>query len=285
MALVEVRLKRTSDACPFLNNELSFSLNEGEVFWLRGASGAGKSFLSMHIAGLTTLPGADVDVRWREGVPSEQRVGFLFQKGVLIDSLNIAENLALASKAAGLPSSIESIGEALRAVGLNLGADGPKMPGELSGGMLRRAALAQILAQRKRLVILDEPFVGLDPPVAREIVAQLRALGSEHGVAMVLISHMEEHAKALATAGHLELDRARPEDKDATGRAASLAALPLRVRTGRRLLDYLFISLPLIVTAFAATGAALSMLLADMLQVRASAASSSPPCNRHVTAM
>ena len=59
-------------------------------------------------------------------------------------------------------------------VGLSAQADGGKMPGQLSGGMLRRAALAQILAQGKRVVVLDEPFVGLDPPVADEVRARLR---------------------------------------------------------------------------------------------------------------
>ena len=57
-------------------------------------------------------------------------------------------------------------------MGLSAQADGGKMPGQLSGGMLRRAALAQILAQGKRVVVLDEPFVGLDPPVADEVRAQ-----------------------------------------------------------------------------------------------------------------
>ena len=84
-----------------------------------------------------------------EGFAAAQRIGFLFQKGVLIDSLSLAANLALAAEAAALPADSDAIAAALEAVGLSPSADGSKMPGELSGGMLRRAALAQILAQRK----------------------------------------------------------------------------------------------------------------------------------------
>ena len=166
--VLKVVARRTSDSCPFLNEELAFELCPGEVVWLRGASGAGKSYTSLHLAGLAKLPGAEIHMEWDPSVAAAQRIGFLFQKGVLIDSLSLAANLALAAEAAALPADSDAIAAALEAVGLSPSADGSKMPGELSGGMLRRAALAQILAQRKRLVILDEPFVGLDPPVAEE---------------------------------------------------------------------------------------------------------------------
>ncbi|KAL1525446.1 hypothetical protein AB1Y20_020303 [Prymnesium parvum] len=263
--VLRVRITRLSDACPFLNDELAFDLLPGQVVWLRGASGAGKSYTSLHLAGLATLPGAHVEQQWDPSVAEAQRIGFLFQKGVLIDSLSLAANLSLAAAAAGLPSDSSAIASALEAVGLSPTADGPKMPGELSGGMLRRAALAQILAQRKRVVILDEPFVGLDPPVAHEIVLLLQRVVVEHGIALLLISHMAERAAALSPAATLSLERARPEDGSARRHDPDLSGLRFSMRTFRRFVDYLLISAPLIVMAFAATGAALSMLLADLL--------------------
>ena len=132
--------------------------------------------------------------------------------------------------------------------------------------MLRRAALAQILAQRKRLVILDEPFVGLDPPVAAEVVKLIASVARERQVAMVLVSHMAHLAAELTVTRELHLERARPEDSAAAKRETDLSRLPFASRVLRRLADYLFYSLPLIVCAFGATGAAVSMLLADMLR-------------------
>ena len=101
--LLAVEVVRTGEACPFTNEKLGFELRQGEVVWLRGASGAGKSFTCLHLAGLAELPGAKVHAQWNSSVPAAERVGFLFQKGVLIDSLNLAENVALALRASGRP--------------------------------------------------------------------------------------------------------------------------------------------------------------------------------------
>ncbi|EOD40923.1 hypothetical protein EMIHUDRAFT_222339 [Emiliania huxleyi CCMP1516] len=254
--VLKVVARRTSDSCPFLNEELAFELCPGEVVWLRGASGAGKSYTSLHLAGLAKLPGAEIHMEWDPSVAAAQRIGFLFQKGVLIDSLSLAANLALAAEAAALPADSDAIAAALEAVGLSPSADGSKMPGELSGGMLRRAALAQILAQRKRVVILDEPFVGLDPPVAGEITALLKRVAAEHGIALPLRLLSQCDMPLFTDAA----------DGDAARQDADLSGLRFAVRASRRFADYFFISAPLIAMAFAATGAALSMLLADMLQ-------------------
>ena len=178
--LLSVSIECVGPECPFTNDRVAFELGPAEIVWLRGPSGAGKSFSCMHLAGLATLPGACVRAEWDASVPERERIGFLFQKGVLIDALTLRENIALALRSAGVGVGVgggeraadddaateERIALSLLAVGLSLERDGRKMPGELSGGMLRRAALAQVLAQRKRVIILDEPFVGLDPPGA-----------------------------------------------------------------------------------------------------------------------
>ena len=104
--------------------------------------------------------------------------------------------------------------------------------------MLRRAALAQILAQGKRLVILDEPFVGLDPPVALEVVRLVAKVARERKVAMVLVSHMGHLAKELPVTRSIALERARPEDDAAAARTTDLSRLPFASRVFRRFLDY-----------------------------------------------
>ena len=266
-SLLKVTITRTSDDCPFLNDKVNFTLAPGEILWLRGSSGAGKSYTCMHLSGLQdSLPGAKMEAEWDTSIPASQRIGFLFQKGVLLDALNLAENIALSLRASGQPYPAEAIASTLEAVGLSGSSDGAKMPGELSGGMLRRAALAQILAQRKRLVILDEPFVGLDPPVAAEVVKLIGRVAKERKVAMVLVSHMAHLAAELKPAHEVVLERARPEDAAAAKRDTDLSRLPFGSRALRRLADYFLYSLPLIVCAFGATGGAVSMLLADMLR-------------------
>jgi len=168
--LLTVTVERLGPNCPFANERFSFEANPAQVVWLRGPSGVGKSFTCMHLAGLAELPGVSLGADWDPVVPERERIGFLFQKGVLIDALTLRENIALALRSAGTEALTEErIATSLIAVGLSSERDGHKMPGELSGGMLRRAALAQVLAQRKRLIVLDEPFVGLDPPVALDI--------------------------------------------------------------------------------------------------------------------
>ena len=213
--IVSVDIQRTSEDCPFLNDRIVFALRPGEVLWLRGSSGAGKSYCCMHISNLATLPGASVSVRWDESIPAGQRIGFLFQKGVLLDSLNLSENIALALRASNGLQTIDEITREitclLEAVGLSAQVDGPKMPGQLSGGMLRRAALAQILAQHKRLIILDEPFVGLDPEVAADVVQLILSVTASRPIAIILISHLQPLALELKPTLEVHLERARSE--------------------------------------------------------------------------
>ena len=272
--LLRVRITRLSSACPFADQHLAFSLAPAATLWLHGPSGVGKSSTASHLAGLRNLPGADVALEWNAAVPCAERVGFLFQKGVLIDALTLSENVALALAAARRPPTAAEIEERLRTVGLSLREDGAKMPGELSGGMLRRAALAQVLAQRKRVIILDEPFVGLDPPVALEIADLLTRIAERERVAFVLITHMEALAERLQPALTVELHMplasrenvATSSSAAARGTDVNPGSLSLSSRIGARALDYFGYSLPLVVSAFVATGAAVSMLLADMLQ-------------------
>ncbi|MGM0439767.1 MAG: ABC transporter permease [Chlamydiota bacterium] len=259
--LLEASLHRKDASCPFGNPNIEISLDYGEALWLRGPSGIGKSSIANHITGMQYLRGADVKMCWDKTLNPQERAGMFFQQGVLIDTLNVKENITLGLKAANQPITSDKIDELIKAV--NLTSDVlPMMPGQLSGGMLRRAALAQILAQKKRLVILDEPFVGLDPLTAREIVKTLQKL-LDQGLSFIIISHQEQYASQLSSRS---IDLVAASHKNyATPLSATGEGWKFYQRTFSAITDYLLYSLPLIILAFLAAGFAINILFSQLL--------------------
>ncbi len=263
--LLEVTIKKIEEDCPFSNREIHFQIDKGECLWLRGPSGSGKTSIARHLTELGQLTGADVRVEWG-GVKLEESkhlIGLLFQQGVLIDSLNLEENIALSCESSNQPHNKESILKQIKEVDLD-SSDLFKMPGELSGGMLRRAALAQILAQQKKLIVLDEPFVGLDKTTIQDVVNVIKVL-KDKGIAFILISHQEEYCSKIVTPGkEIKLTSRKPEkSKEHLRRTPHWSQI---IRTALRIGDYLGISIPLILCAFFAAGLATSMLFAQMLK-------------------
>ena len=261
--LLRGEIERLGSRCPFLNDSIQLELDSGECLWLQGKSGAGKSSLVLDLLGLRPLPDTRVEVGWEDAEPDGSGFGMVFQRGVLIDSLNVGENVGLALRSGGLGASQEVIVQALEEAGLSA-SDASKMPGEMSGGMLRRASIAQVLAQGRPVIVLDEPFVGLDKEAAEGIVSLVQELMSK-GRSFILISHESQYAKPLATAGReIVLEMAERKEKISRGRL--MPRWNFGVRTGIRLFDYLVISAPLIVFAFLASGLAISMLFSELLQ-------------------
>lgn len=282
--------------CPFANAEVRLELREGECVHLRGGTGIGKTTISGTLAGLTASSrlsslGMEVDVRWREDVPPRERVGALFQTTTLVDSLSVGGNVAAALALSGrllttgrgdAAIAIEAR-RLVEAVGLDWERDGGKMPGELSGGMARRASLALQLAQAKRVIVLDEPFTGLDGSAGAAIAAELVALRRKQGTALLLVSHQPDLVALVHDARRDAIVQLHPSERvaseDGSGasrgsqdanrpkpaRAPNLGAHRFGARLRARLADYCLLSLPLIMLAFAAAGLAVSALLADLL--------------------
>lgn len=253
-----------NDSTYFIEDEkIEFSLDTGECLWLQGVSGAGKSTIALDLVGLYKIPGGTILTEWTDTEVDKQSIGMVFQKGVLVDSLNLEENIALALESADLKASDQQVMSILNQVGLT-DQDRYKMPGELSGGMLRRASVAQTIAQKKNVIILDEPFVGLDEENAQEVIKLLKNL-MDKGKSFLLISHEPNYAKQVAT----------PE-KTVTIRPKKTMAIPAKKRrinhysfisrTIFKLNDYLGISIPLVLFAFIAAGFAISMLFGDLLK-------------------
>jgi phospholipid/cholesterol/gamma-HCH transport system ATP-binding protein len=172
---------------------------EGEILGFVGGSGAGKSVLMRTIIGLLPKRNGSIEVFGTdlaavnddERRAIERRWGVLFQQGALFSSLTALQNVQFPIREyLNLsPRLIEEIALAkLEMVGLDAGVRG-KYPSELSGGMVKRVALARALALDPDIVFLDEPTSGLDPIGAAEFDALIRTLQRTLGLSVFMVTH------------------------------------------------------------------------------------------------
>ncbi len=179
-----------------VHQDLDLTVRRGEVLTLVGGSGTGKTVLLRQMLGLNhpargsvTVLGRPAHELAREGAAT--RVGMLFQQGALFSAFSVLDNIAFPLRETGaLPEALvrEAALLKLRMVGLKAG-DAHKMPSELSGGMIKRVALARALIMDPPLLMLDEPTAGLDPDSSDAFVALLRALHQELGLTVVMVTH------------------------------------------------------------------------------------------------
>ena len=179
-----------------VHKDLDLTVLRGEVQTLVGGSGTGKTVLLRQILGLNTpargtitVLGQPVSQLTREGAAA--RVGVLFQQGALFSAFNVLDNIAFPLRETGaLPPELvrEAAMIKLEMVGLKPG-DATKMPSDLSGGMIKRVALARALIMDPPLLMLDEPTAGLDPDSSDAFVTLLRSLHQELGLTVVMVTH------------------------------------------------------------------------------------------------
>ncbi len=178
---------------------IDLDVRRGEVLGLVGPSGGGKSVLTRTILGLTakragtiTIFGQDVDaLKRRERETLERRWGVLFQQGALFSGLSVRQNIEAPLRELALLSPATRTDIALMKldlVGLPRSAAG-KRPSELSGGMIKRAALARALALDPEIVFLDEPTSGLDPISAGEFDDLIATLQKTLGITVFMVTH------------------------------------------------------------------------------------------------
>lgn len=182
-------------ATPALSG-VSLSLPAGGSLAVIGPSGSGKSTLLQVVRGLDRPDGGAVVLDEVEpGAPRyaelQRATGLVFQMPeVQLFAATAREDVAFGPRRLGWPQAAvkAAVTEAMELVGLPEASFGGRHPYSLSGGEARRLALAGVLAMRPRLLLLDEPFVGLDPASRRDLVAILERLRDD-GVTLVLVTH------------------------------------------------------------------------------------------------
>jgi heme ABC exporter ATP-binding subunit CcmA len=175
-------------------------LAAGEALVVAGPNGAGKTTLLRCLAGLLRPSAGEVRVLGRRvhaGDPESRRpIGWVSHRSLLYDDLTLAENLRFAARLYGVPKPDVAVRGALEAVGLLAQAE--RSPRQLSRGTVQRAAIARALLQGPALLLLDEPFTGLDASAADGLRGLLRA-ALERGAAAVVVTHRPEEAWPIAT--------------------------------------------------------------------------------------
>ncbi|MCU0240786.1 MAG: ATP-binding cassette domain-containing protein [Vicinamibacteria bacterium] len=191
-----------------IHREIDLDVRKGEILAIIGGSGAGKTTLLRTLIGLRPPSQGQVKVLGRDlyraqsALKREVRMnwGIVFQGGALFSALSVFDNIALPLRELRLldeGSLAEIVMLKLMLVGLDP-PDANKLPAELSGGMVKRAALARAIVLDPDLLFLDEPTAGLDPVSATAFQGLIRDLRQELGLTVVMVTHDLDTLETLA---------------------------------------------------------------------------------------
>ncbi|RYM36094.1 ATP-binding cassette domain-containing protein [Brumimicrobium glaciale] len=187
----------------------NLKLYEGENLVIMGKSGSGKSVMVKSIVGLIQPDSGSITIKDHDIITMGQEeldflrteIGFLFQGSALYDSMTVRENLEFPlrrhkDKVKNFEGTEKSVTQALESVGLLHAID--LMPAELSGGMMRRVALARALILKPEIIMYDEPTAGLDPITSNEIIQLMRTIQKEYNTSSLIITHDVDCARVIS---------------------------------------------------------------------------------------
>lgn len=242
-AVLRVRAARKSYGRIKALDGVDLEVRAGEFVALLGPNGAGKTTLFQLLSGLFVADGGTIEVLGhdigRDPVPALAGIGIVFQQSTLDLELSVRGNLRFHARLHGMERARAEarITEEARRIGLAERLD--ERVRKLSGGTRRRVELARALLHEPRVLLMDEPTVGLDPATRRDLLAYVGALCRERGLGVLWATHLVEEAEAASRVvvlhrGHV-LREGRPEELLAAADAGSLADAFLELTTHRPL--------------------------------------------------
>ena len=189
-------------------SDVNLTIHDGEFIGLIGHTGSGKSTLVQHLNGLimptsgrVLVDGMDLADKGTDRRAVRQRVGLVFQypENQLFEE-TVEKDIAFGPKNLGLGEEeiARRVKDAMRRVALDYDALHERSVFELSGGQMRRVAIAGVLAMEPQVLVLDEPCAGLDPRGREEILGLIRELHRESGATIVMVSHSMDDVASLA---------------------------------------------------------------------------------------
>ncbi len=190
-------------------NDVSLRIEDGELIGLLGHTGSGKTTLVQHFNGLIKptegriiVDGLDITQKGVSLLEVRKKVGLVFQyPEYQLFEETVAKDVAFGPRNMGLSDGEidERVRRAIARVGLDYDAVAERSPFELSGGQMRRVAIAGVLAMQPSVLVLDEPTAGLDPAGRRSILSMIRDLHAQGSLTVVMVSHSMDDISTLAT--------------------------------------------------------------------------------------
>ena len=188
--------------------EISLEIKKGEFIAVIGHTGSGKSTLVQHFncllhptKGQVSLDGVDLAGKTKEARAARNKIGMVFQyPEQQLFAETVYEDIAFGPKNMGLPYEEikERVTDAMRFVGLDFETFAGRSPFSLSGGQMRRVAMAGVVAMNPDYLILDEPSAGLDPGVREAIFEEIMALYKKRKIGIIMVTHSMEEAARFA---------------------------------------------------------------------------------------
>lgn len=193
--------KRSEHTPAFSIQSTTVTIREGEFFSLLGPSGCGKTTLLKLVAGLLAPDEGDILLNSKivtSIVPEKRGISMVFQEALLFPHMTVVDNVAFGLKMKGVSKKprLKKAKEMLSSVGLK--DFDKRYPSELSGGQKQRVSLARAIVTEPRLLLMDEPFSGLDPELREEMRELVARMHKEHGVTILFVTHDREEAFQLS---------------------------------------------------------------------------------------